>query len=354
MMNRQHNRKTAIEAMILMLCCFICLMSCDKPEKGPDAVQNSKNEASDQGIHTTFERGPVTIYIDVDKKEITLAERLKFAISVEGDENYAFELPRFGDKLEQFGIVDYTTTQPRLVEKNRTRISRSYVLEPFLSGDYKIPPMTVVFREKGNNDSPYHEIETEEIVIKVTSLLPQDQKDLVIHDIKPPVDLSMSRMVWIWAGVVAAVLIIILPAAFFIAKYLWNKNNNVQAERPAHEHAYRALEALVREDLIGKGQIKLFYQRISRILRQYIELRFGLHAPEQTTEEFLAGIDKGNQLPEKYNPLLKNFLVHCDLVKFAEHQPTTEDIQKTFDSCKAFIAETKMADPAEATTTHGN
>ena len=45
--------------------------------------------------------------------------------------------------------------------------------------------------------------------------------------------------------------------------------------------------------------------------------------------------------PDNYKPLLNTFLKHCDLVKFAEYQPSKEDIQKTFDSCKAFIEGTQ-------------
>ena len=110
---------------------------------------------------------------------------------------------------------------------------------------------------------------------------------------------------------------------------------------PAHDLAYRELEKLVSEGLPNKEEIKRFYQRISGILRRYIENRFGLHAPEQTTEEFLAGLEIARDFPGKYNSLLTVFLTHCDLVKFAEHQPKQEDIQKTFDSCKAFIEGTE-------------
>ena len=85
----------------------------------------------------------------------------------------------------------------------------------------------------------------------------------------------------------------------------------------------------------------MFYQRISGILRHYIENRFGLHAPEQTTEEFLTGLEAGYDFSGEHKLLLKTFLNHCDLVKFAEFQPNTEDIQKTFDSCKAFIRATE-------------
>ena len=47
-------------------------------------------------------------------------------------------------------------------------------------------------------------------------------------------------------------------------------------------------------------------------------------------------------LTAPHKGLLKGFLGHCDLVKFAELRPATEDIQRTFDSCKMFIEETRM------------
>ena len=77
------------------------------------------------------------------------------------------------------------------------------------------------------------------------------------------------------------------------------------------------------------------------ILRRYIEQCFGIRAPEQTTEEFLAGLEKGSGFPDNYNRLLKDFLRHCDLVKFAEHQPRTSDIRNTFNSCREFIEGTR-------------
>ena len=38
--------------------------------------------------------------------------------------------------------------------------------------------------------------------------------------------------------------------------------------------------------------------------------------------------------------MLGEFLTHCDLVKFAKHEPTTEQIQQTFDLVKDFIEKT--------------
>ena len=69
--------------------------------------------------------------------------------------------------------------------------------------------------------------------------------------------------------------------------------------------------------------------------------RFSLRAPERTTEEFLYELANTNVLPESDKESLAQFLQHCDLVKFAKHEPTTEQIQETFDLVKAFIEKTK-------------
>ena len=94
-----------------------------------------------------------------------------------------------------------------------------------------------------------------------------------------------------------------------------------------------------------RQEIKLFHLRISDILRRYIENRFGVRAPEQTTEEFLTAAS-GIRLHEKAilgnnRPLLADFLTHCDLVKFARHEPTRDECEKTVSLCREFIEQTK-------------
>jgi len=310
--------------------------SCNTPEE----KTASDNEGT--GIHKIFKRGPVSVHLDVDKNEITIADRLNLTISVISEEDYDVELPGFGDKLEQFGIVDYYTSQPSLTDESRSKISRSYVLEPFLSGDYIIPPMQIHFKKKNNTDGTLHEIETEEITIRVTSLLPENFKEMTLHDIKPPENLPQSYGLWLWSGGIALVLLITGIAVFvFIRKRKRNGDDALIRKIPAHQLAFDELNALVSEKLVEKGAIKEFYHKISDILRRYIENRFYIRAPELTTEEFLTGIKTANNFDNTHKILLKNFLTHCDLVKFARHHPQTEDIQKTFDSCKEFIAGTQ-------------
>jgi hypothetical protein len=305
----------------------------------------SSEKQADAGIHKTYERGPVRCDLDLDRSEITIAERLQLSISVTIDEAYEVELPPAGEKLAGFGIVDYRTMPPEWAENNKKKIRRSYVLEPFLSGEYTIPAMTVRFWKSGEEKT--HSIDTEEIRIQVTSLLPDTLKNMELHDIRPPVSLPRSMALWIWASAIGGGLLLVL----LLCAYLYQRRRNAletdaEPYLPPHEIAYAALERLVSKNLIEKGEIKPFYQEISGILRRYIENRFGIHAPEQTTEEFLEGLKSDTRLPSYHQELLKNFLTHCDLVKFAAHQPSTPDIQNTFNSCKLFIEETKQAQTA--------
>ncbi len=328
--------KRHVVFLFFILFAVAWLSSCQAkdPEEKNQTVQTKK----DTGIHKTFERGPISVHLDTDKTEITIADRLNLTLSIISNEDYDVQLPRFGDKLEQFGIVDYHTSQPSLTGNNRTKISRSYILEPFLSGDYKIPPMTVHFKKKGDSDDTTHEISTEEITVHVTSMLPENFEKLTLHDIKPPEDLPQSYDLWLWTGGISLVLLISGIVIFIIIRKRKRNGDNVLIIKiPAHQQAFDELNALVSEKLVEKGEIKEFYHKISDIMRRYIENRFSIRAPELTTEEFLINIQTENDFDNTHKILLKNFLTLCDLVKFARHQPQTEDIQKTFDSCKEFI-----------------
>ncbi len=331
------NRNRLLPLIIAFFLCIPLLQSCKKGEAGKAAPKKKA-----EGIHESAERGPARVTLDVDKKQITIAQRINLTISVEIDEDYEVELPSFGDKLEQFGIVDYHNSQPELMDNNRKLIKRTYVLEPFLSGDYKIAPMKITFFKKGQAKDDKHFVETPGITIKVTSMLPRDMKKLKLNGIVPPLPYPQSYRIWIYAG--AGLLVIALLAGGFIYYRKRSFATDVAGVRlKAHEIAYMELKALVDENLIDKD-IKQFYLRLSAVVRRYIENRFGLRAPEQTTEEFLTGLERAEYFPAEYKPLLKNFLRHCDLVKFARFEPGTEEIQKSFDSCKAFIRGTEEQD----------
>jgi len=329
-----HSRTISVSVstviVILASLALVFIQACEEKV----GTENAKSITAN-GLHKKIEKDSVSVTIDTDKKEMTVSEHLSLTVSGFSNEDWEIVLPSIDEKFGQFVIVDYHTTRPQLTDQKRKKISRSYLLEPFLSGDYIIPPVTVKFKK----EEEVLGVETPEIIIKVKSLLPKGKSDFKIHDIKPPMELPLSIPVG-WLAALFGFLVIITLLSLYVLKRRKRKTLEEIQIDPG-EIALEELETLASEKLEEKGATKRLYHEISNILRRYIERCFGIRAPEQTTEEFLTGLENSGGFPEKYNRLLKTFLRYCDLVKFAEHQPERDDIQNAFESCREFINGTR-------------
>ena len=111
--------------------------------------------------------------------------------------------------------------------------------------------------------------------------------------------------------------------------------------KPPYEIAYERLRELAEAHLPEKGKIKEYYIELSGIIRYYLEARFNLRAPEMTTEEFLVKLRTEGELIPEHKNLLREFLLHSDLVKFARYGPSVREIDLSFKSAKRLIDQTK-------------
>lgn len=321
---------------IIMLCAIAIgcalLTVCIGCEKAED-VRKKEFE-----IDQSYERGPLKVHVRVDKGKLTIAETLLLEFEASVEPGYELKTPEVEAKLEDFGIVDWLDCGDRLDEKNNVIKKYQYRLEPFLSGNYQIPPFTFEFHDANDPEAKKYELVTEPVDIEVTSLLGEQHGELVIADIEDIVEMPATKAYLWWtlgaAGVIAAVGVWLYLRRKRVAEI-------VRIFKPAHEIALWRLQALIEEDLVKAGEIKEFYERISNILRCYIEHRFDLRAPERTTEEFLSELAVTDVLAVSDKNDLAEFLKHCDLVKFARHSPTDEQIQRTFDMVTGFIEKTR-------------
>ncbi|MCX5681537.1 MAG: hypothetical protein NT079_04585 [Candidatus Omnitrophica bacterium] len=159
-----------------------------------------------------------------------------------------------------------------------------------------------------------------------------------LHDIKGPLSLSHRLEILMLLG---ALFLLALAAFLFIFLARRKKAAAIVLKRPAHEIAYEQLAALKSKDLLRQGQLKDYYSEISNIIRHYLENRFWLRAPEMTTEEFLFYVRDNSQLVNAHKSLLREFLLACDLVKFAKYAPPFEEADAIFVSAQKLVDETK-------------
>ncbi len=308
----------------------------------PGCGKNSKQAASktEFEVDKVYERGPASVHVRLDKTKITIADTVLLQFEATLGPGYKAQMPAVDKTLENFGIVDWDNLGEKLDEKNNIVTTYQYRLEPLLSGKYEIPAFTFVFHD-ANDPNARHELASEPIAVEVTSLLGEQRAKLVIEDIEGVVEMPRQPIPWwIWPAAGLGVAVAATAVGGFVLRSK-RARMLVRIFRPAHELAYARLRALVAGNLVEQGKIKEFYDGISGILRHYIEDRFDLRAPERTTEEFLAELQHTGVLADADKQVLGEFLTHCDLVKFAKHDPTTEQIQRTFDLVKDFIEKTK-------------
>ena len=254
---------------------------------------------------------------------------------------------------------------------------RSYVLEFLTSGEYKIPPMTISFRDRrpgaggappepaeggvgagaGTSDAASatpeaeYKIITDEIALQVKPLAnPESLKELapIAPQAEPPPLPAEVK----WPLAIAGGILGLGAAGYALTRYL-RRPAAPPPPTPAHERAYRDLEWLLAQGFIDRGELKEFFFHLSRILREYIENRFGLRAPERTTEEFLGELSheagRAAPIPREHQRLLSEFLERSDLVKFAKYTPAKDEIESSFESAKRFIESTRLlAEPRAA------
>lgn len=103
------------------------------------------------------------------------------------------------------------------------------------------------------------------------------------------------------------------------------------------ERAMVELERLLKRNLPGKGLYKDFYIELTMVVRRYIERTHGIHAPEQTTQEFLLAAAKHPLFKHEVLVQLRTFLESADLVKFAGQEATLAMAEDATQKAKRYI-----------------
>ena len=314
---------------------------------GVPALQAFAQQAGapiEESLEQHVVEGDIVVTLSADRRSMGMADQLRLTLSVTAPADREVIFPEVFARLGPFQVSNHFTSEPEMPDPLFRQWKQEYLLEVGEVGELDVPPLTVTLSGPGTGDAVApQQLTTEPFRIDVTSILPEGADLKKPKDIAPPVELAW-RGLPMWAWIAAAAVLVIAAVAFL----LWRRARLRRLQRddpsePAHLLALAALDRLQGDDLITLQRIEEFYVRVSGILRYYIEWRFGLRAPEQTTEEFLDAMLVAGGPIAAFRDLLSSFLTHCDLVKFARHQPATDDMHNALQRAREFVEQT--ADP---------
>jgi hypothetical protein len=270
--------------------------------------------------------------LKVTRQRISTAEETTLSIEARAFSGWSAELPAIGSVLGGFEVEELAS-ESRILDPDRYLVvSRTYALTPFLPGEYVIPPLSVQF-SKDDGGAPLA-LASETIPITVTSVLPPQLGEQDIEDISGPVRLPSSRPIWIGGGLA----VLAAAGGALLALRLRQARRAPKGAKP-WDAALQALQRLLESGLAEQGRHQEFYAAITGIARGYVEQRFQIRAPEQTTEEFLQNA-RGHEALAGFAPLLQEFLSLSDLVKFARYHPASGEVTRTVSACRSFITGT--------------
>jgi hypothetical protein len=152
---------------------------------------------------------------------------------------------------------------------------------------------------------------------------------------EPPVPFEINW--WLVAGVVAGT----LALWWLIRRRMATRGQRAaaMAVQRSHEDALAALEKLFA--LVDREESRPYAIESSGIVRRYIETRFSLSAPRQSTEEFLESATHSPNLAPECQALLAEFLKNCDLLKFARALANRNELTRLHESAIRFVRETR-------------
>ncbi len=291
---------------------------------------------SGKAIERTAEKGPVKLFVRVWPREPRLSDLVEMDVRVEAKPDVEIKPPAFGQAVGDFLIRDYSERPPEAGAGNVRRFH--YQLEPAHAGKHLIRSVSIEFVDKRPSSERRGEpalIETDPLEVNVTSELAGAAPSLAnLEPMLPPQPVPQAAAIgWLVAAGAAALL-----AVLVVVGLRRRKRPPIEPRRQTPEEiAHAALALLLAENLPARGLFKIFYLRLTGIVRQYVEDTTGIRAPEQTTEEFLRDMRSRAAFPPERSVRLAEFLEAADLVKYAGQQPEQGQIDLAITRAHEFV-----------------
>jgi hypothetical protein len=317
---KMQNRKVCGNVVLLRLCAIVsfAFLSGCKQEEPKSIPQNQ-----------------LTVEYSIDRESIMVGDPVELIVTAYFPTNGTLELPEIGRSKDIVLLKRDWENIPR--EDGLSQTESRYSITSFRLGEHVVATNTIsctVGEEMFTTNFP-------SIVLKVETSLGTDASS-EISDIKPIHKLPGRIPEWIWVTLGAAASAFLIG---LITSKLWkNREALIPSVPPIPPHvlAFRALDALRNKGLLEQNECNPFYTELSLILRTYLEGRFQLNAPDETTEEIVEELSRSVELNGTQRNILQNFMRQADEVKFAKGHPDCSTMEAAFNTTKQFVEETKI------------
>ena len=277
----------------------------------------------------------VVLKAELSRDSIMIGEQVQWSLKTTLDKSLAMAFPKIdslcNNMIEVLGLRLDTLQQ----STSNITVQATWLLTSFDEGLYILPQIPfLVRRPNGQLDTLY----SESLSLKVQTVA-IDTTDFQPFDIKTPIEYQVTLgevLPYIGFGLLAAVIIALVIYIFV----RWKQNKPLffapKPKEPPYVIALRDLEKIKAEKLWQNNKVKLYYTKVTDVLRIYLSGQFGIQAMEQTSEEVLQSLQRV-EIPEELRTRLREMLTVSDLVKFAKYQPEMQENESALTIVNDFV-----------------
>lgn len=285
-------------------------------------------------------RAQVTVDLQLDKSQILVGEQAELRATINAGKKAHIELPQFspGDTLVT-GIEIVRSEKPDTsfnAGPERMVVTGRYIITSFDSALYAIPPLEIMVDGKSYKSRG-------RCGLKVVSI-PVDT--VHIDNFAPPYASLEHPFEWRPNLLLSALPLLALIALliFFAVRISMFKplcrRVVIQPPTPPYKAAKEEMGRIAAKGFEDDSINKTFFIELTNNLRTYLSGRYGIAAPELTTEEILHEMhETGNASPERLLEM-RNLLEMADYVKFAREEADASLRKQAFERVERFLTET--------------
>jgi len=285
----------------------------------------------------------VTVEAVFDTSRIYIGDQINYTVTVDQPSGLSLDIATHKDTLlKNIEILSGPVTDTLSLDANRLRITKRYLITSFDSGFYEVPPTYAELTSETGLKRFYSDYSMLEVMR--VRIAPSDTT-AKIYDIVGPYKAPLTAgevLPWLLFALLATALVWVIIRLIRRFRNTKPGHEPVIIKEPAHVKAFRSLEKLKEEKLWQKGEVKQYYSRLTEILRQYLEDRYGVYSLEMTTSETLEELLKTGFRKDDNFQRIKTILNGSDLVKFAKYKPDPSENDLHFENAWQFVDLTKL------------
>ena len=280
-----------------------------------------------------------------ERDSVLIGDQLRYGFHLQGvPVGTALLLPDYskgfapGDSVEIVSSWTADTVKVGGSKRHPTShdIDFSLVITSFEEGKHRLPPLSVI---KESSAGVFDTLLFKPLELEVFTI-PVDTTTYVIHDIKGQVQypVTFSEVLPYLIGLLVALALVWAIRALVVARRK-RRSPDAAPDEPPYLVALRKLEKYRGEKYWAKDRQKVFYSGITDALREYIDARYGIDAPEMTTAEIFDSLSH-TDVPADLFVQTKSLFETADMVKFAKAFASDEENASAVPTAVRFVTST--------------